>query len=80
MRDVVLPRVELLSVGQLAVAQQVGDFEVVRVLGELFDRVAAVAQDAGVAVELGDRALASGGAHEARVVEEHVGQRLAPVG
>ena len=52
--DLVGPRGELLLVGKFAVQQQVGDLEVRRVLGELLDRVAAVAQDAGVAVEIGD--------------------------
>ena len=42
--------------GELAVDEQVGDLEVGRLLGQLLDRVAAVAQDAGLAVELGDGA------------------------
>ena len=49
------------AVGQLAVDQQVGDLEVGRLLGQLLDRVAAVAQDAGVAVELGDGRLGGRG-------------------
>ena len=40
---------------------------------ELVDRVAAVAQDAGVAVDVGDRRLAGRGVHEARVVGDVAG-------
>ncbi len=38
--------VELLGGGQLAVDQEVGDLEVGGLLGQLLDRVAAVAEDA----------------------------------
>ena len=55
-------------VGQLAVEQQVGDLEVGALLGELLDRVAAVAQDALVAVDEGDGDSARRGVHERRVV------------
>ncbi len=65
---VVHPDVELLPGGQFAVQQQVGDLEIGRVFGELLDRVAAVAKDAGVAVEVGDRRLARRGRQVRRVV------------
>jgi hypothetical protein len=52
--DLVPPLLVLVGVGQLAVDEEVGDLEVGRVLGQLLDRVAAVAQDAGVTIELGD--------------------------
>ena len=39
-RDVVLPRLELLGGGQLAVDEEVGDLEVGRLLGEGLDRSA----------------------------------------
>jgi hypothetical protein len=42
---------------RLAVEQQPGDLEVRAVLRELLDRVAAIAQDALVAVDEGDRRL-----------------------
>ncbi len=48
MGDVRGPGVELFGVRELAVQQQVGHFEIGRVLGELLDRVAAVAEDARV--------------------------------
>ena len=68
--DVVGPRLQLRLVGQLAVQQEVGDLEVRRVLGELLDGIAAVAQDAGVAVEVGDLRLARRRRQVGRVVHE----------
>ena len=53
--------------------QQVGDFHEARMLGQLVDRIAAVEQDALVAVDIGDRALAAGGRGEAGIVGEHAG-------
>ena len=49
-----LPIVELPWVGELAKQQQIGDFEETGVEGEVFDGVAAVAQDAFGAVDVGD--------------------------
>ena len=66
--DVLGPLVELRLVGQLAFVQQVGHFEEGRLLGDLLDRIAAIAQDAAVAVDEGDGAAAGGGVHEGRVV------------
>ena len=67
-RDLVRPLVELRLRRQLAVEQQVGDLEVGRLLGELLDRIAAVLEDALVAVDEGDRAAARRRVHERRVV------------
>jgi hypothetical protein len=53
---------------QLAEEEQIRDLEVVRALGELLDRVAAIFEDALVAVDEGDRAAARRGVHESRVV------------
>ena len=75
--DVEGPLVELGLVRQLAVEQQVGHLEVGRVLGQLLDGVAAVAQDAGVAVEVGDGRRAGRGREEGGVVEPQVGIELA---
>jgi hypothetical protein len=48
-------RLVLLRLGrQFAVEQQIADLEKVAVLGELVDRVAAMQQHAGVAVDIGD--------------------------
>ena len=69
----------MLAVGQLALDDQVGGLEVVAVLGQVLDRIAAIAQDALVAVDEGDLAAARGGVGEGRVVghqAEVVGRRL----
>ena len=71
--DVVDPRVQLRLGRQLAVEQQVGDLEEGGVLRELFDRVAAVLQDADVAVDEGDGTAARRRVHESRVVGGQAG-------
>ena len=67
--DVGLPAIELYGVGEFAVEQQVRHFEIGAVLGELLDGVTAMAQDARIAVEIGDRTLACSGLHVGRVVD-----------
>ena len=67
-RDLVRPLVELRLVGQVAVHEQVGDLEVGRLLGQLLDRIAAVLEHPGLAVEEGDRGAARRGVHERGVV------------
>ncbi len=62
---------------QLAVDQQVATSRKVLVLGELLDRVAAVAQDAGVAVDVGDRRRARRGVDEAGVERDVPGRASA---
>ncbi len=74
--DVEAPLVELGLVRQIAVDEEVGDLEERRVLGELLDRVPAVAQDAVVAVEVRDRRLARSRRQVRRVVHEQVGVEL----
>ena len=54
--------------GQLAVDQQVRALEVGGLLGELIDRVTAVAQDALVAVDVGDGGATGRRVHERGVV------------
>jgi hypothetical protein len=46
---------------KLPVKQQVAGFQEVALFGELLDRVAAVFEDAGVAVDIGDLRLAAAG-------------------
>jgi hypothetical protein len=67
-RDVTHPRLILRRGGKFAEENQVRGFEEVAVLCELFDRVAAIEQDALFAVDVGDGAPAVGGVHERRVV------------
>ena len=69
--DVVDPAVELRAGRQLAEDQQVGDLEEGGALAELLDRVAAVFEDARVAVDVGDRGAAGGRVGEGRVVGQH---------
>jgi hypothetical protein len=59
-----------LGVGQLAVQQQIAEFEIVGLLGQLLDGIAAMQQHAFAAVDVGDGRLAGGGGDEARVVGE----------
>src|SRR5690606_39641107 len=57
-------------VRQFAVEQQVGGFQVVGLLGELFDRITAVQQDALVAINISDFRLTRGGRHKTWVKGE----------
>ena len=77
--DLVAPGVEVGGRRQLPVQEQVGDLEIVGMLGEFGDLVAAIAQDPGVPVDEGHRALARRGGDEARVVEPDAGEELAPL-
>jgi hypothetical protein len=70
MRDVVHPVLHLLAGGQLAVEEEVGHLEVAGALGELLDGISAVAEDAVVAVDLGDATDRRGRVDEGRVVRE----------
>ncbi|MGY3409643.1 hypothetical protein ACVWZV_005756 [Bradyrhizobium sp. GM5.1] len=53
--------------------QQIAGLEEVAILGELFDRIAAVFQHARVTVDIGDLGLAARGRGEARIVGEQAG-------
>ncbi len=66
--DVVDPLGVLLRVGELPVEEQVGDLEVAAVLRQLLDRVAAVAEDPLLPVDVGDAARARGGVEKGGVV------------
>ncbi len=68
MGDRVLEILQLVLLRQLAVIEQVRHLEEARLLGELLDRVAAVAEDALVAVDEGDLALRRRGVLVRRVV------------
>ncbi len=60
----------LLGGRQFAVQQQVAGFQVVGFFRQLLDRVAAMQQDALVAIDVGDLGLARGGRHEAGIEGE----------
>ena len=78
--DLMDPRIKLRLGGELTVNQQVADLKEGRLLRQLLDRVAAVAQDAILAVEFGDGAVSTRRGGEAGVVEPDAGQQLAPLG
>ncbi len=69
-RDVLHPLVVLVLGGKLTFAQQPGDLEKCRILGELLDGIAPIAEDPLVAVDVGDRTPARGGVHERRIVAQ----------
>jgi hypothetical protein len=73
MGDFVVERGEFGLRGQFAVHQQVGHLEEAGLLGQLLDRVAAIQQHAGLAIDVGDGGLAGRGRGEARVVREETG-------
>src|SRR5690606_15988358 len=64
------PVAQLRLGGQLAVQHEVRGLEIAAALRELLDRVAAVAQDAALAIDERDRALARRRVHERGVVAE----------
>ena len=66
--DLVRPRRRVLLVRQVTVQEQPGHVQEGGVLGEFLNRVAAVAEDALVAVDEGDGAAAARGVLEGRVV------------
>ena len=61
---------------QLAVQQQIGDFEKIALFGQFLDRIAAVHQNAFVAVDIGDARPAGGSRHEPRIISEATGLRI----
>ena len=65
--DPLVELAQLVGGRQLAVDQQVGDLEEAGLLGQLVDRIAAVAQDPGVTVDVGDLRGARRRVHEADV-------------
>jgi hypothetical protein len=74
MGDLRLEARQFVRSGQFAVEQQVGHLEEARFLSELLDRVAPIAEDAFLAVHVGDGALAPRRVGEA-VVECHLAGR-----
>ncbi|MGX1369881.1 hypothetical protein RKD19_005240 [Streptomyces canus] len=73
LRDVVLEHRELVDGRKLTVDQEVGDLQERGALGQLLDRVAAVPEDAGLAVEVGDGGFIGGGVAVAAVQGDQTG-------
>ena len=77
--DLVAPSLKLLRGWKVTEDQQVGNLEIARMLGQLFNRVSAVTQDAVLAIEFGDcRGCPRGGA-KGGVLEPDSWQQLAPL-
>ena len=55
-------------VGKFTVQQQVGDFEIGALFGQLINGITAIFENALVAVDERDATLAGGGIHERRIV------------
>src|SRR5579872_4273200 len=70
-RDVVVPILQLRGGGQLAVENQIGRLGVSALFGELFDGIAAISQNAFVAVDEGDFARTARGVRQSRIVAHH---------
>ena len=66
--DLLDPLLQLRVGRQLAEQDRVGGLEVVRMLGQLLDRIAAVFEDALVAVDVRDAAATRSGVHERGIV------------
>ena len=75
--DLVRPALELVNGRQLPMDEQVRHLQVRGLRRDLLDRVTPVAQDAGVAVEVGDGARRHRRRHERGVVEPDPREQLA---
>ena len=51
----------LRGIGQIAIQQQIGNFQEARFFGQLINGIAAIKQDAGIAINIGDGAFAGSG-------------------
>ncbi len=77
--DLPFPHLELGLGGELTVEQEVGHLQEGGVLGQLLDGIPPVAEDPGIAVEVGDGALTGGGGRQTRIVEPDAGEQLREV-
>ena len=68
--DRIVERVEFRLGRQGTVDEQVGNFEEGGFLRELLDRHAAVQENTGIAVDVSDLTLGTGGSHETRIERE----------
>ena len=72
--DHAVVEVFLLGLGRkFAVKQQVTGLQEVAIFGQLLDRIAAVLQNAGIAVDVGDLGLAARGGGKTRIIGKHAG-------
>jgi hypothetical protein len=66
--NVMAPFVQLFLGGESAMQNEVGGLQIGALFGQLFDGIAAIAQNAFVAVDEGYPALTRGGVHKRRIV------------
>src|SRR6202158_90339 len=78
MSDRVHPVATLGGIGQLTVNQEVGDLEEGAAFGQLLDRIAAIAEDAALAIDEGDRAPTTRRVEEGGIIAEQ--SRAGPIG
>src|SRR6266566_4298253 len=71
MRDVIGPILQLRRRGQFAMQEQIRGFQIGAFFREVFDGIAAITQDAGVPIDVGNLADAGGGVVEGRVIAHH---------
>ncbi|CAB4606228.1 unannotated protein [freshwater metagenome] len=76
--DLVGPLGHLRFGGEFAIEEQVGNFEIGRLFGQLLDGVAAVTKDACATIEFGDGTLGCCSGGEGRVVEPGARHELRP--
>ena len=72
----------LRGIGQIAIQQQIGNFEEARFFGQLINGIAAIQQNAGIAINIGDGAFAGSGRAIAGVEGENpkIAIKLADIG
>ena len=72
----------LRGIGQIAIQQQIGNFEEARFFGQLINGIAAIQQNAGIAINIGDGAFAGSGRAIAGVKGENpkIAIKLADIG
>src|SRR5919107_4057707 len=68
--NVANPIRELGFAGQFTIENQVSSFQVSALLRQLFNRIAAIAQNTLIAINIGDLALAGRGIHKTRIVAD----------
>ena len=56
--------------GKLSIHKQITGFQIIALLGKLFDRVPAVSENTLVSINIGDIALTTGGCLKTRIVGE----------
>ena len=75
-RDAIIKVRLLRDGGQFAIEQEIAGLQKIAVLGDLLNGIAAIQQDAGVAVNVGDFRFRAGGRGKAGIIGEHAALRV----